>query len=209
METSTKISSRRPRMPRKIGRPPSPKLAGSPSASASLWRSPFSTRPAGTKKIAPEFLFGLTSVATHRRQSPYDSRRYEHVAEIRREVPNCGYVCALRTGKRGGANAQPVRFPHQPGECQESGRACAGGSGEEQLERRRSDRGPCREPHLLRENGQHATGQRERGDIQGVVPVEGGIPLVADGKIVGAIGVSGVTSTQDNQCAKAGADTVK
>ena len=45
--------------------------------------------------------------------------------------------------------------------------------------------------------------------IQGVVPVEGGIPLVADGKIVGAIGVSGVTSAQDNQCAKAGADTVK
>jgi len=45
--------------------------------------------------------------------------------------------------------------------------------------------------------------------IQGVVPVEGGIPLVADGKIVGAIGVSGVTSAQDNQCAKAGAETVK
>ena len=45
--------------------------------------------------------------------------------------------------------------------------------------------------------------------IQGVVPVEGGIPLVADGKIVGAIGVSGVTSAQDNQCAKAGADAVK
>lgn len=45
--------------------------------------------------------------------------------------------------------------------------------------------------------------------IQGVVPVEGGIPLVADGKIVGAIGVSGATSAQDAQCAKAGADTMK
>lgn len=45
--------------------------------------------------------------------------------------------------------------------------------------------------------------------LQGVVPVEGGIPLVADGKIVGAIGVSGATSAQDAQCAKAGADTVK
>jgi glc operon protein GlcG len=45
--------------------------------------------------------------------------------------------------------------------------------------------------------------------IQGVVPVEGGIPLVADGKIVGAIGVSGGTSAQDAQCAKAGAETVK
>ncbi len=45
--------------------------------------------------------------------------------------------------------------------------------------------------------------------LQGVVPVEGGIPLVADGRIVGAIGVSGATSAQDAQCAKAGADTVK
>lgn len=45
--------------------------------------------------------------------------------------------------------------------------------------------------------------------IQGAVPIEGGIPLVMDGKIVGAIGVSGGTSAQDGQCAKAGADTVK
>ncbi len=45
--------------------------------------------------------------------------------------------------------------------------------------------------------------------IQGAVPVEGGIPLVMDGKIVGAIGVSGGTSAQDGQCAKAGADSVK
>jgi len=45
--------------------------------------------------------------------------------------------------------------------------------------------------------------------VQGAVPVEGGIPLVIDGKIVGAIGVSGATSAQDAQCAKAGADTVK
>jgi uncharacterized protein GlcG (DUF336 family) len=45
--------------------------------------------------------------------------------------------------------------------------------------------------------------------LQGVVPVEGGIPLLIDGKIVGAIGVSGATSAQDAQCAKAGADTMK
>jgi len=45
--------------------------------------------------------------------------------------------------------------------------------------------------------------------LKGVVAVEGGIPLVMDGKIVGAIGVSGATSAQDAQCAKAGADTVK
>jgi glc operon protein GlcG len=45
--------------------------------------------------------------------------------------------------------------------------------------------------------------------LKGVVAVEGGIPLVMDGKIVGAIGVSGATSAQDAQCAKAGADTIK
>jgi len=45
--------------------------------------------------------------------------------------------------------------------------------------------------------------------LQGAVPVEGGIPLLMDGKIVGAIGVSGGTTAQDGQCAKAGADTVK
>ena len=45
--------------------------------------------------------------------------------------------------------------------------------------------------------------------LQGVVPVEGGIPLVVDGKIIGAIGVSGATSAQDGQCAKAGADALK
>jgi glc operon protein GlcG len=45
--------------------------------------------------------------------------------------------------------------------------------------------------------------------LQGAVPVEGGVPLVMDGKIVGAIGVSGGTSAQDGQCARAGADSVK
>jgi glc operon protein GlcG len=45
--------------------------------------------------------------------------------------------------------------------------------------------------------------------LKGVVAVEGGIPLVMDGKIVGAIGVSGAASSQDAQCAKAGADVLK
>jgi glc operon protein GlcG len=45
--------------------------------------------------------------------------------------------------------------------------------------------------------------------LKGVVAADGGIPLVMDGKIVGAIGVSGATSAQDAQCAKAGADTIK
>jgi glc operon protein GlcG len=45
--------------------------------------------------------------------------------------------------------------------------------------------------------------------LQGAVPVAGGIPLLMDGKIVGAIGVSGATSAQDAQCAKAGAEALK
>ena len=44
--------------------------------------------------------------------------------------------------------------------------------------------------------------------LPGAVPLEGGIPLLIDGKIVGAIGVSGVTSQQDGMCAQAGADTL-
>ena len=45
--------------------------------------------------------------------------------------------------------------------------------------------------------------------LAGASPLEGGIPIVVDGKIVGAIGVSGVTSEQDAQVAKAGADALK
>ncbi len=45
--------------------------------------------------------------------------------------------------------------------------------------------------------------------LRDAMPVEGGIPLVMDGKIVGAIGVSGAASAQDAQCAKAGADVLK
>ncbi len=45
--------------------------------------------------------------------------------------------------------------------------------------------------------------------LPGAVPLEGGIPLLIDGKIVGAIGVSGATSAQDAQCAKAGADALR
>jgi glc operon protein GlcG len=44
--------------------------------------------------------------------------------------------------------------------------------------------------------------------LRGMSPVEGGIPLVIDGKIVGGIGVSGVTAEQDGVVAKAGADAL-
>ncbi|MGB7622458.1 MAG: heme-binding protein [Terriglobia bacterium] len=45
--------------------------------------------------------------------------------------------------------------------------------------------------------------------LEGAVPVEGGFPLIVEGKIVGAIGVSGGSSEQDSQCAKPGADALK
>src|SRR3954466_7294228 len=51
---------------------------------------------------------------------------------------------------------------------------------------------------------QGGAGMRVLG-LEGAVPVEGGIPLIADGKIVGAIGVSGDSSEHDGQCAQAGA----
>ena len=44
--------------------------------------------------------------------------------------------------------------------------------------------------------------------LEGAFVVEGGIPLVVDGKIVGAIGASGGNSSQDGQTAKAGADSL-
>ena len=44
--------------------------------------------------------------------------------------------------------------------------------------------------------------------IDGFMPLEGGIPLMVDGVLVGAIGVSGVTGSQDAQCAQAGANAL-
>ncbi len=43
----------------------------------------------------------------------------------------------------------------------------------------------------------------------GVTPIEGGELILVDGKIIGAIGVSGATSAQDGQMARAGAAAVK
>ena len=43
--------------------------------------------------------------------------------------------------------------------------------------------------------------------LRGVAPLEGGVPITVDGKIIGAVGVSGGTAPQDGQVAKAGADS--
>ena len=45
--------------------------------------------------------------------------------------------------------------------------------------------------------------------VPGAMLLEGGVLIVADGKIIGAIGVSGVTSDQDAQVATAGANAAK
>jgi len=45
--------------------------------------------------------------------------------------------------------------------------------------------------------------------LTGAVPVEGGIPLVVDGKLIGAIGASGGSSDQDGHTAQAGVAALK
>ena len=45
--------------------------------------------------------------------------------------------------------------------------------------------------------------------LTGAVPVDGGVPLIAGGKVVGAIGASGGTSEQDGVVARAGAGALK
>ena len=51
-------------------------------------------------------------------------------------------------------------------------------------------------------------GMRILGNDQ-AMPIEGGLPIFVNGKIIGAIGVSGVTSEQDGIIAKAGAEALK
>ena len=44
--------------------------------------------------------------------------------------------------------------------------------------------------------------------LKDITPIEGGLPVVVDGKIIGAIGVSGALSSQDSQVAKAAVDAL-
>ena len=45
--------------------------------------------------------------------------------------------------------------------------------------------------------------------VPGVIPIEGGLPIIHEGKIIGAIGVSGVKANEDGQVAQAGLDAIK
>ena len=44
--------------------------------------------------------------------------------------------------------------------------------------------------------------------MPGILPVQGGVPIVADGTCIGSVGVSGVQSHEDEQIAQAGIDAV-
>jgi glc operon protein GlcG len=44
--------------------------------------------------------------------------------------------------------------------------------------------------------------------MPGILPVQGGVPIVVDGACVGGVGVSGVQSHEDEQIAKAGIDAL-
>ena len=45
--------------------------------------------------------------------------------------------------------------------------------------------------------------------LPGATPITGGLPIISGGKVIGGIGVSGMTSDQDEQIAKAGLEALK
>jgi glc operon protein GlcG len=45
--------------------------------------------------------------------------------------------------------------------------------------------------------------------LTGAIPVEGGVPLIVDGKLIGAVGASGGSSDQDGRTAQSGAAAMK
>lgn len=44
--------------------------------------------------------------------------------------------------------------------------------------------------------------------VDDLTPLEGGIPIIVDGKIIGGVGISGVKSSQDAQAAQIGIDAL-
>jgi len=45
--------------------------------------------------------------------------------------------------------------------------------------------------------------------LSGATPIEGGLPIMVDGRVIGGIGVSGMNSDQDAQAAQAGLNALK
>ena len=66
-----------------------------------------------------------------------------------------------------------------------------------------------RRPTKALEDGLAANGSALRIlAVPGVTPLQGGLPIVVDGKIIGGIGVSGVLASQDEMVAKAGLESL-
>jgi uncharacterized protein GlcG (DUF336 family) len=77
------------------------------------------------------------------------------------------------------------------------------------LQRLEAQNASVRRPTKALEDGLAAGGSALRLlAVPGVTPLQGGLPIVVDGKIVGGIGVSGVLAAQDEVVAKAGLDAV-
>lgn len=67
-----------------------------------------------------------------------------------------------------------------------------------------------RRPTKVFEDGVAAGGEGLRLlRLTGAIPIDGGVPIVVDGKLIGAVGISGGTGPQDGQVARAGATAVK
>jgi glc operon protein GlcG len=67
-----------------------------------------------------------------------------------------------------------------------------------------------RRPTKVFEDGVAAGGEGLRLlRLTGAIPIDGGVPIIVDGKVIGAVGVSGGTGAQDGQVAKAGATAVR
>ncbi len=45
--------------------------------------------------------------------------------------------------------------------------------------------------------------------VEGITPVQGGLPVTLDGKVIGSVGVSGVQSSQDEQIAQAAVNVLQ
>ena len=45
--------------------------------------------------------------------------------------------------------------------------------------------------------------------VEGMVPLQGGLPVTIEGQVIGAVGVSGVLSSQDEQVASAAIDALR
>jgi glc operon protein GlcG len=67
-----------------------------------------------------------------------------------------------------------------------------------------------RRPTKLFQDGVAAGGEGLRLlRLTGAIPIDGGVPVIMDGKVIGAVGVSGGSGEQDGLVAKAGSAAVK